>query len=198
MVGGVVVACIIALSAHGDSSDSRVTRGVINEAVAYHVRSMDPRVQSWLELGGSESPTFRELLARLGASDLIVHVQVVDHLSVSGQTYFVASAASVRYVRVEVMASRDAREMVALLGHELQHAVEIADAPRIRDRQSLALFYRMMSDNPSSIEVLDSAEARVMEERVRREIALSEHASTDRATRALLASRIRDHSGDNR
>ena len=198
MVGAVIVACTLALSFEGDPSDSRVARGVMSEAVAYHVRTTDPRVQSWFELGASESQTFRDLLAHLGESDLIVHVQVVDHLKVAGQTYFVASAGGVRYVRIEVLAARDAREMVALIGHELQHAVEIADTPRVRDRQSLAQFYRMMSDNSGFTDGYDSADARVMEDRVRREMAASEHATSDWATRALVASRRRDHSGDNR
>ena len=198
MVGAVSVACTIALAVGGDASDSRVTRGVMSEAVAYHVRTTDPRVQSWLALGASESQTFRELLNRLGESDLIVHVQVVDHLGVAGQTYFVTSTPSVRYVRIEVVPARNAREMVALIGHELQHAVEIAETPRVRDRQSLAGFYRMMSDNPASTNVLDSADARVMEDRVRREMAASGRVASDQATRALIASRSRDHSDDNR
>jgi len=198
MVGAVIVACTLALAFDGAPSDSSVARGVMSEAVAYHVRTTDPRVQSWLDLGAAESPTFRDLLARLGESDLIVHVQVVDHLKVAGQTYFVAAAGGVRYVRIELMAMRDPREIVALIGHELQHAVEIADAPRVRDRQSLAQFYRMMSVNPAS-DVYDSADARVIEDRVRREMAASVHAMPDWATtHALDASRSRDHSGDSR
>jgi len=198
MVGAVIVACTLALAFDGAPSDSSVARGVMSEAVAHHVRTTDPRVQSWLDLGAAESPTFRDLLARLGESDLIVHVQVVDHLKVEGQTYFVAAAGGVRYVRIELLAMRDPREMVALIGHELQHAVEIAGAPRVRDRQSLAQFYRMMSANPTSTDGYDSADARVMEDRVRREIAASVHATPDRATRTLDASRSRDHSDDSR
>jgi hypothetical protein len=76
--------------------------------------------------------------------------------------------------------------------------VEIAETPRVRDRQSLALFYRMMSDNPASTNVLDSADARVMEDRVRREMAASGRLASNEATRALIASRRRDHSDDNR
>jgi hypothetical protein len=198
MVGAVIVACTLALAFGGDPSDSRVARGVMTEAVAYHVRTTDPRVQSWLELGAAESQTFRDLLRRLGESDLIVHVQVVDRLTVAGQTYIVASTGGVRYVRIEVVPERHARDTVALVGHELQHAVEIADAPQVRDRESLAQFYRLMPDNLASTGLLDSADARLMEDRVRREMTASEHPALDRATRALIAARNRDHSAESR
>lgn len=179
MVGAIIVACTLALAVDADSFDSGVAPRRISEAAAYHVRTTDPRVQTWLDFGVSESLTFRDLLARLGKSDLIVHVQLVDHLRVAGQTSFVASAGGVRYVRIEMVATPDAREMIALIGHELQHAVEIADNPRVQDRESFAQFYRMLSGNPGSIDVYDSADARVIEDRVRREMAASAHAASD-------------------
>jgi hypothetical protein len=194
MVGAVFVACALALAIEGDPADSRVPRGVMNEAVAFHVRASDPRSQWWLELGASESQSFRDLLTRLSESDLIVHVQLVDRLPVAGQTYFVTATASVRYVRIEVVPVKNTRDMVALIGHELQHAVEIADAPRIRDRQSLAQFYRLMSGNSSSTTEYDSADARLMEERVRREMDASDRPGSARAARALMAKN--DHSGE--
>jgi hypothetical protein len=98
----------------------------MSAAVAHHVRSTDPRVQEWLRIGAAESQTFRSLLNLLGESDLIVHVQVVDRLATAGQTYFVTSTATTRYVRIEVMHRSSLAEIVALIGHELQHAVEIA------------------------------------------------------------------------
>jgi len=76
----------------------------------------------------------------------------------------------VRYIRIEVVPSGNFHEMVALVGHELQHAVEIAGAPRIRDRQTLAQFYLGMGENALSSGQYDSAEARVTEERVKREL----------------------------
>src|SRR4029453_4436290 len=116
--------------------------GVMSEAVPHHVRSTDPRVQYFLRIGAAESQTFRSLLTTLADSDLIVHVQSVDRLMTAGQTYFVTATPAVRYVRIEVMFRGNVNEIVALIGHELQHAVEIAQEPRIRDRQALSLFYK--------------------------------------------------------
>lgn len=142
----------------------------MSEAIAHHVRSTDSRVQGWLRIGAAESQTFRSLLNTLANSDLIVHVQSVDRLMTAGQTYFVTATATVRYIRIEVAFHGNVNEIVALIGHELQHAVEIAEEPRIRDRQALSLFYKGMPGNSMSTTEYDSVAARVIEDRVRREM----------------------------
>ena len=171
MVGAVIVACLIALAGAEPPAASNGTKAVFSDAVAFHVRSTDPRVAHLLEIGAAESQTFRDLLDRLGGSDLIVHVQLVDHLNVAGQTYFVKSIATVRYVRIELGPAGNIWDTIALIGHELQHAVEIAAAPGVRDRQTLAQFYRGMAGNSGSFTDYDSVAARVAEDRVRRELA---------------------------
>ena len=170
MFGAFLTIAILALGPGSERRDVDVTRGVMSEAVAHHVRSTDPRVQEWIRIGAAESQTFRSLLELLGESDLIVHVQLGDRLTAAGQTYFVTSTATARYVRIEVAFRGNANEVIALIGHELQHAVEIAHEPRIRDRQALSLFYKGMPGNSMSTTEYDSAAARVVEDRVRREM----------------------------
>jgi len=155
------------------------------------VRSTEPRVQEWLRIGAAESRTFRSLLNLLGESDLIVHVQLVDRLATAGQTYFVNATATIRYVRIEVEFRSSLTEMVALIGHELQHAVEIAQQPRIRDRQTLALFYKGMPGNSMSTTVYDSVAARVMEDRVRREMWGAVRSDSRPSTSTLVAEKGR-------
>jgi hypothetical protein len=138
----------------------------------FHVRGTDSSTREWLRIGAAQSPTFRTLLARLGASDVIVHVGTVDRIvgGAAGQLYFVTATPSVRYLRIELAAGGNQREMVALVAHELEHAAEIAAAPRVRDARSMALLYLGMAegrDHPR----YDSLAARVTEERVRTELA---------------------------
>ncbi len=192
MVGGFLLACVVALSPGDEPGDRHVTRGAISEAVAYHVRTTDPRVQGWIRTGAADSQTFWNLLTILGESDLIVHVQAVDRLSTAGQTYFVTSTPTVRYVRVEVVAGGNANEMIALIGHELQHAVEIALESRIRDRQALSQFYRGLSGNSTAKTEYDSVAARVAEDRVRREIAGAARSDSRPHSETLIAERKRD------
>src|SRR5262245_31344917 len=167
MIGAAVVACTLALAPGVDTPDS----SALLERAAFHVRSTDPRALAWIRAGAEGSPTFRELLTRLSNSDLIVYVLIVDRLNNAfGHTYIVKSTATVRYVRIEVVLSGNFSEMVALVGHELQHAAEIAGAPQVRDRQTLASFYLSKAENWGGVTHYDSVEARMTESRVKREL----------------------------
>jgi hypothetical protein len=191
MVGAFITIALLALGPGTGPGDENARRGLISEAVAHHVRSTDPRVQQWLRIGAAESPTFRSLLNTLADSDLIVHVQSVDRLMTAGQTYFVTATATVRYVRIEVVFRGSVKELVALIGHELQHAVEIAQEPRIRDRQALSLFYKGMPGNSMSTTEYDSVAARVIEDRVRREMWGAARSESHSSASALVAEKGR-------
>jgi hypothetical protein len=191
MVGALIFITALALGPGAERADADVSRGVMSEAVSFHVRSTDARVRTWFRIGAADSQTFRDLLRALGESDLIVHVQPVDRLPTAGQTYFVGATASVRYVRIEVVPSGSTNEMVALIGHELQHAVEIAHEPQIRDRRSLALFYRSIAGNSSATTDYDSVAARIIEDRVKREVAGAARSESHPSADALVARRNR-------
>jgi len=189
MVGALITIGMLALGPGPDRGNA--TRGLMSEAVAHHVRSTDPRVQEWLRIGAADSQTFRTLLNALAESDLIVHVQPVDRLMTAGQTYFVTATPSVRYVRIEVSFRGNVNDTVALIGHELQHAVEIAKEPRIRDRQALSLFYKGMPGNSISGTEYDSVAARMIEDRVRREMWGAARSESRPPANALVAEKGR-------
>jgi TonB family protein len=105
-----------------------------------HVRAGDQKAAALVTLGLTASPTFRLLVDALGHSDLIVYVQTRP-MSLPGRLQFAAVASGSRYVRVSVrVPGRDA-DLVAWLGHELQHAVELASAPEVVDQDSLIRYY---------------------------------------------------------
>jgi hypothetical protein len=136
----------------------------------YHVRAVDPRVRDWIGLGAAYSRTFSGLLDRLSKSDLIVYVQIVDRIpgGATGRLLFVTSTDTARYLRIELDGRGNLFEIVSLLGHELQHAVEIADAPHIRDSRGVATMYLRVGDTSTWY---DSVAARATGERVRDELA---------------------------
>lgn len=146
----------------------------------YHVRALDPRVREWISLGAMHSRTFSDLLNHLTKSDLIVYVQIVDSIpgGAAGQTAFVTSTDTARYLRIELAGGGSLFEMVSLLGHELQHAVEIADAPRVRTSRGLATMYLQAGGTSTRY---DSAAARLTGERVRDELAWSYGSGRDRS-----------------
>jgi hypothetical protein len=143
----------------------------------HHVRALDRRVHEWIRIGSSGSRTFSALMDRLAASDLIVYVQIVNRLPGGGhgQLSFLASTTTVRYVRIDLVRDGRAAEMVALLGHELQHAVEIANAPRVRDSQSMAILYLHLDGIHAKGTRFDTAEARITGSRVKDELAATGH-----------------------
>jgi hypothetical protein len=110
---------------------------------APHVRPTDAVVRAAVARGLAQSPTFRHLVARLEASDVIVHVTRRHAVGRPfGFTQFVSATAHARYLRITLDVNAPTAAVVALLGHELRHALEAADAPHVRDQSSYHLLYR--------------------------------------------------------
>jgi hypothetical protein len=105
------------------------------------IRSTDRRLRSLLELGLRISPTLRALVARLHASDVVVYLQCDGVGAPDGRLTFLTTAAGYRYVVIRMARLPRARQ-IAMMAHELRHAVEIADTPAIVDGPSLVREYR--------------------------------------------------------
>lgn len=93
-----------------------------------HVRPLDPWAVEALRLGIERSAMLRTLVAELQASDVIVHIETRTELPLraSGTTRLAGVTDLHRYVRIVLL--RDPLPVMrsAVLGHELQHACEIA------------------------------------------------------------------------
>jgi hypothetical protein len=114
------------------------------------IRSTDRRLRALLEEGLRLSPTLRGLVARLHASDVVVYVRCDGPSGADGRLTFLSKAGGYRYVVVR-MARFPRTQQIALMAHELQHAVEIADTPDIVDGPSLVREYtRIGYENPWS------------------------------------------------
>jgi hypothetical protein len=109
-----------------------------------HVRPLDAPTRAAFNSGMKGSPLFRELVAQLEGSDLIVHVESDCTMRdrVQGKLLFVTAAGGVRYLRVRIGCAVTGIRQVAILGHELRHAVEVADAPWVVDESTMAEEYR--------------------------------------------------------
>jgi hypothetical protein len=107
-----------------------------------HIRTTDRRLLRLLRDGVRGSDTFRRLVDRIRASDVVVYLECGDRDRPSGgRLTFVSAVAGYRYVHVRVARLASADIQIALIGHELRHAVEIADAPGVVDASSLAREY---------------------------------------------------------
>jgi hypothetical protein len=128
-----------------------------------------------IEEGLCRSVTLRSLVATLKTSDLIVYVNVKRLLSgsLAGGLQFVAATATSRIIRVVIGLTVDRAARIALLGHELQHAVEVAGAPHIRSSAALADYYRSHGVPGATQHAYETEAARLTEARIRTEAAES-------------------------
>jgi hypothetical protein len=94
--------------------------------------------------GIERSPTFRHIVDRLEQSDVIVEVQCGHFVGsqLAGRTVLLSAQPNVRYVLVELACWATTGPSLHMIGHELRHALEIADAPWVVDGPTLSLLYQ--------------------------------------------------------
>ena len=113
---------------------------------ATHVRCLSRDARGLLDLARSRSPLIRSLVERLEQSDVVVYLQLPgdsNPQATASYLTFVAFAAGTRYVLVQIDPWRTIPlDRLALLGHELYHALEIAEEPGVRDAPTLCALYR--------------------------------------------------------
>jgi hypothetical protein len=106
------------------------------------LRIQDPQIQRLVSAGRESSRSFAALLDRLDTGDVVVYVQCSRlRANVEGELTFLSAVAGNRYVLVRLAWNLAAARKIAILGHELQHALEIAERPDIVDRDSLESAY---------------------------------------------------------
>jgi hypothetical protein len=109
-----------------------------------HVRTQDRTVRQLLKRGFTRSATFAQLMARLEHSDVLVYIEEVPRLpdALEARMMLLPSAHGQRYVRIQITLRGAPDESVALLGHELQHAIEVAQESGVSDQTQLAALYQ--------------------------------------------------------
>jgi hypothetical protein len=107
-----------------------------------HIRPLSADARDLVASGVDRSESIRTLVDHLEASDLVVYIRLRWFMTDrNGQLIFVSSAGSLRYVIIEIACGRIVPDQLATLGHELRHAVEVADAAAVVSRASFARHY---------------------------------------------------------
>ena len=125
---------------------------LVSSAVASsHVRSTDAAILESLREGCSRSPTFRRLVDELDQMGTIVYVE----RGICGFGHYKAClphsitiAGGIRFLRIVVERGQGGAQELALIGHELQHALEIARAPDIRSPDDITALFRRIGRSP--------------------------------------------------
>jgi len=106
------------------------------------VRGFDEISRDVLRAGVACSPTVARMVVDLQASDLIVGVEAAPlEKTIRGELRLVATSGRTRYVRIRLRIPTTGRQLVSVLGHELQHAMEVAGAPEVRDAATQRAYY---------------------------------------------------------
>jgi hypothetical protein len=139
-----------------------------------HVRTIDSRPSALIAEGARRSPMFRKLVTRLNRSTVIVYIEYrLLPEGLSGRLTVIGGGQVWRYLRIEIECRQSTDNQIAALGHELQHAVEIADAGAAADEASIRALYGTIGfaiDN--SQRRFESAAAKHAGSRIRQELSL--------------------------
>lgn len=169
---GALAAAAPEASARGTENTSRIVR----------LRAADDTAASLLRIGIARSATFRQIAAELERSDVVVYVQARP-MRLPGQLQFVAARGGLRYVRVSVRTPAVDAVLVAWLGHELYHALEIASAPEVVDEASLIQYYERIGSVYRSAAVIETGRAQLAWRRILDEVRGGRRGTRDGSSR---------------
>jgi hypothetical protein len=104
--------------------------------------SADSFLIDLVEKGLRGSETFRGLYERLEEADVVVNLRRGPERSAPfGYNQFVTAAGGYRFLVITLSAAQPNDDAVALLGHELQHAVELAGETGVTDVHAYEQMY---------------------------------------------------------
>ena len=137
-----------------------------------HVRAIDEAMSSMLAEGMRRSGTFAHLVLALDQSDVIVYIESGRKMpaAIAGRLFLVAGPEGHRYLRIQVTGHPQSKEIIALVGHELRHALEVAEFPAVRDEASLIALYERIGHRSSGAHHYDTVAAQDTGRQVRAEL----------------------------
>ena len=106
-----------------------------------HVRSSNSSIIALIARATEQSATFRGLVDTINASDGIVYVEAGRCRYSRACLTGVSTAGVYRMLWVTIDTRRVDSELIASIGHELQHAIEILSNPDVRDTTAMYMFY---------------------------------------------------------
>jgi hypothetical protein len=136
-----------------------------------HVRTEDRSIRLLLKRGFKRSHTFAQLMARLEYSDVIVYIEEVARLpgALEGRMAMPRNGHGPRYVRIQIALRGAPDDSIAVIGHELQHAIEVAQETGVDDQTKLAALYQRIGTRGGP-HVYDTIAAQEVGRMVRRDL----------------------------
>jgi hypothetical protein len=136
------------------------------------VRTTDARLAKMLAVGARRSETFAGLLAAIARTDVIVYIEPAKGMpsKLDGRLLLLPISNNQRYLRIQVRSTLSRDETVPLIGHELRHALEVAENPAVRDQAAMIELYERIGDTSWGLHAYDTAAARTTARQVKTEL----------------------------
>lgn len=175
----VVLVCAMVMGVSGDAASARDVEPLTDAQVSAmvsaptrHVRAVGGAMSSVLTEGIRRSETFAQLVLALDQSDVIVYIESGRKMpaAIAGRLFLVAGPEGHRYLRIQVTGHPQSKEIIALVGHELRHALEVAEFPAVRDEASLIALYERIGHRSSGAHQYDTIAAQDTGRQVRAEL----------------------------
>ena len=117
---------------------------------ASRLRPQQARMTRWLADGTLRSSTFRALVRRIETSDVLVYLDIARLApGVSASLTFMGDTPYGRMVKLSVRPHLSGRDTLAMIAHEMQHVVELAEHPDVRSEAAFETLFRQIG-HPSS------------------------------------------------
>lgn len=111
-------------------------------AAGARVRSSNAAVAGLIATGAARSPRFRRLMEAIDATNGLVYVERGKCRNrVRACVEGVSTTSTHRIVLVRIRPDAPDCEIIATIGHELQHAIEILSDPAVTTSYAMYLFY---------------------------------------------------------
>ena len=166
---GITRWCLIAALMIGLVGVGRSAFATPRQPVSVHVRAGNAPIATLIRQASERSHTFRSLLDTINASDSIVYIEP-GRCGMRACFVNVTKAGSHRMLWVMLNLRGVDCDLMGLIGHELQHTVEVLADPRVTNATAMHFFYSQMADERSDGRVFETIAATKAGEAVRDEV----------------------------
>ena len=146
---------------------------VFSQPTLQRVIVVEPTLVTLVEDGRTRSPTFRDLIDRIEATEWVVFLQpgwCPEPATQGCLLHVVGQFQGRRYMRLLVNPrGRHRDQVIVTVAHELQHAVEVATSAGVTDTESMIELQRRIASSRVRLpnaEVYETAAARQVEHAV--------------------------------
>ena len=142
--GVAVVVAVLGWTSSAAATESKAANSQDSTATYSRVRATSPRVAAVIIEAAAQSKTFRGLVDQIGTTDGIVYVAEGEcgHAVHACLLFTITMAGPHRVLWIHVDPNKPDRDLMASIGHELQHAVEVLSNRTIKsDRAMYSLYF---------------------------------------------------------